>query len=308
MFLGFGFNEAMTSSLIGEPLLNQFGLSYNKEQAVFVQNPQSEDHTMLRQTTIANMLSTLKMNFDNGQKNVWLYELGKTYFIKKPAEKIDSGVEENLMISGIMTGETNNNLWKKLPSTDFYTLKGYLESLFALLNISGRVKLNPSNECSYLHPGRCAKVVLLGKTPETVGYFGEIYPIIKDKMKINQNIYLFEINLSKLLKASAVHTAKYKPLPLYPDVQRDISFAIEKNISNDEIVLAIRKSADSKLFKGANLFDIYEGEHIQEGYKSLAYRITLQDEESTLTDERINAEMTTIRNGLMKKFPAINFR
>ena len=152
MFLGYGFNESVTSSLIGEPLLNRFGLSYNKDEAVFVQNPQSDEHTMLRQTTIANILDTLKNNFDNGQKNIWLYEIGKTYFIKKPADKIDSGVEENQILSGVMTGDTNQNLWKKQSKVDFYTLKGYLESLFELLNISNRVKLNPTDNCSWLHP------------------------------------------------------------------------------------------------------------------------------------------------------------
>ncbi len=308
LFIGYGFNEAMTSSLIGEPLLKQFGLNYNKEEAVYVQNPQSDEHTMLRQTTIANILSTLKYNFDNGQKNIWLYETGKTYFIKKPAEKIDSGVEENQMISGIMTGDTNSNLWKKSSKIDFYTLKGVMESLFNLLNISGRIKYSPADDCEYLHPGRSAKVVLLGKTPETIGYFGEIYPIIKDKMKINQDVYLFELNLGKLIKATSNHIAKYKTLPQFPEVQRDISFAIEKNINNDQIVLAIKKSADCKLFKNANLFDIYEGEHIQSGYKSLAYRITLQDEEKTLTDEVIENQINTIKSGLMKKFPTINFR
>ena len=308
MFIGYGFNESITSSLIGEPLLNRFGLSYNKEEAVFVQNPQSDEHTMLRQTTIANMLDALKYNFDNGQKNIWLYETGKTYFIKKPADKINSGVEENQMLSGLITGDTNNNLWKKQSKPDFYTLKGYLESLFELLNISSRVKLNNNDNCSWLHPGRSAKIVLLGKTPETIGYFGEIYPLLKDKMKINQEVYLFELNLSKLLKAAAVHTVKYKSLPMFPEVQRDISFAIEKNISNEQIALAIKKSANAKLFKGVNLFDIYEGEHIQEGFKSLAYRITLQDEETTLTDEIINNEMASIKSGLTKKFPAINFR
>ncbi|MBE7705211.1 MAG: phenylalanine--tRNA ligase subunit beta [Cyanobacteria bacterium SIG29] len=308
LFLGYGFNEAVTSSLIGEPLLNQFGLSYEKDKAVFVQNPQSEDHTMLRQTTIANMLSTLKLNFDNGQKNIWMYELGKTYFIKDAATEKDSGVEENQIISGIMTGDTNNNLWKKLPKTDFYTLKGVMESLFEKLGLSNRVKLSTGEDCEYLHPGRSAKVVLLGKTPETIGYFGEIYPIIKDNLKINQDVYLFEINIGKLIKAAVTNTAKYKPLPQFQEVQRDISFAIEKNISNEQILLAIRKSADSKLFKGANLFDIYEGEHIQEGYKSLAYRITIQDEEATLTDEVIEKQIQGIKSGLIKKFPTVNFR
>lgn len=308
LFLGFGFNEAVTSSLIGEPILKQFGLSYKKEEAVFVLNPQSDEHTMLRQTTIANLLNTLKNNFDNGQKNIKLYEIGKTYFIKKDATEKDSGVEENQVVSGIITGETNNNLWKKLPKTDFYSLKGVMESLFELLGLSNRVKLSPATDCEYLHPGRSANVVLLGKTPETIGYFGEIYPIIKDDMKINQDIFLFEINIGKLIQAAPNNVVKYKQLPQFQDVQRDISFAVEKNVSNDDIMLTIKKSSTSKLFKGANLFDIYQGEHIQEGYKSLAYRITLQDEESTLTDERIEAEMNQIRNGLMKKFPTVNFR
>lgn len=308
LLLGFGFNEAVTSSLIGEPLLKQFGLSYKKEEAVFVQNPQSEEHTMLRQTTIANILNTVKYNFDNGQKNVWIYEIGKTYFIRKPAEKIDSGVEENLMLSGAITGETNNNLWKKIPKCDFYTLKGVMESLFSLLNVSSRIKFVPADDCEYLHPGRSAKLIMLGKTPETIGYFGEVYPIIKDKMKINQEIFLFELNLGKLINASACHTPKYKPLAQFPEVQRDISFAIENTISNEQIILAIKKCADSKLFKNANLFDIYEGEHIQEGYKSLAYRITLQNEEATLTDEVIEKEISSIKSGIIKKYPTVIFR
>ena len=127
-------------------------------------------------------------------------------------------------------------------------------------------------------------------------------------MKINQDIYLFEINIGKIIKAVSDAAVKYKEIPQFPEVQRDISFAIEKDITNEQISLAIKKSANSKLFKNSNLFDIYEGEHIQEGYKSLAYRITLQDEEATLTDEVIEKEINAIKNGLIKKFPAINFR
>lgn len=308
MFLGFGFNEAVTSSLIGEPLLNQFDLKYDKEKAVFVQNPQSDEHTMLRQTIIANILNTVKMNYDNGQKNVWLYEIGKTYFITAPATKTDSGVEENIMLSGVITGDTNSNLWKDTGSVDFFTLKGYMESLFDKLKLTSRIKLLPAESCDYLHPGRSAKVVMLGKVPETIGYFGEIYPILKDRMKINQNIYLFEINLGKLINAVPKQTVKYKQLSSFPEVQRDISFAIENTVSNEQIMLAIKKCSDSKLFKGTNLFDIYEGEHIQAGFKSLAYRITLQNEEATLTDELIDKEINSIKSGLMKKFPTISFR
>lgn len=308
LMLGYGFNEAVTSSLIGEPLLNQFGISYNKEKAVFVQNPQSEEHTMLRQTTIANILNVVKTNFDNGQKNIWIYETGKTYTIKDSASKTDSGVEENQMLSGAITGDTNANLWKKLPKVDFYALKGVLDNIFISLNIQNRIKLAPAEDCEYLHPGRSAKVLLLSKNPEVVGYFGEIYPTLKDKMKINQNIYLFELNMTKLINAVSQTTQRYKELPLFPEVQRDISFMVEKNISNDQISLAIKKSANSKLFRGSCLFDIYEGEHIEEGFKSLAYRITLQSEEGTLTDEIIDKEISSIRAGLTKSFASVKFR
>lgn len=308
IMLGFGFNEIVTSSLIGEPLLNQYGLSYEKDKAVFVQNPQSDEHTMLRQTTVANILNTVKTNIDNGQKNVWIYETGKTYFIKEPATKKDSGVEENQMLSGAITGNTNQNLWKNHTKIDFYTLKGVLEEVFTALNLQNRIKLSPADECEYLHPGKCAKVIMLDKNPQLIGYFGEIYPIIKDKMKINQDILLFEINIGKLINAAVNSTVKYKPIAQFPEVQRDISFAIEKDITNEQISLAIRKSADSKIFKGSNLFDIYEGEHIQEGYKSLAYRITLQNDEATLTDEVIEKEMANIKSGLIKKFNSISFR
>ena len=308
LFLGYGFNEIVTSSLIGEPLLNQFGLNYNKEEAVFVQNPQSDEHTMLRQTTIANILNTVKSNFDNGQKNIWIYEIGKIYFIKNPATKIDSGVDESEILSGAISGDTNTNLWKEHTKTDFYTLKGFIESLFETLNITNRIKYSPADNCEYLHPGRSAKITLLSKTPETIGYFGEIYPLIKDKMKINQDIYLFEINLSKVLSAINKTTVKYKPISPFPEVQRDISFAIEKNITNEQLITAIKKCANSKLFKSANLFDIYQGEHIQEGFKSMAYRITLQDNENTLTEDVINNEINSIKSGLIKKFTQINFR
>ena len=114
--------------------------------------------------------------------------------------------------------------------------------------------------------------------------------------------------MGKLIQAASTNVVKYKQLPQFLEVQRDISFSVEKDITNEQIALTIKKSANSKLFKGANLFDIYEGEHIQEGYKNLAYRITLQNEEATLTDEEIEKEIAQIKSGLIKKYPTANFR
>ncbi|MDD3237861.1 MAG: phenylalanine--tRNA ligase subunit beta [Candidatus Gastranaerophilales bacterium] len=308
LFLGYGFDESITSSLIGEPILKQYGLNYDKDKAVCVMNPQSEDHTMLRQTVIANLLQTTKSNFDNGQKTVWLYEMGKVFFKENETTKIDSGVVESRMLSGVISGDIHNSLWIKNAGVDFYTLKGVIESLLGLLGLENRVKINPADDCSYLHPGRCAKLVLLGKTPKTVGYFGQLYPILKDKMKLQQDLFLFEINLEELLSAVSLHTVRYKKLPQFPSVQRDIAFAIKEDVSHEKISNVIKKSANNKLIKGSDLFDIYQGEHIEEGFKSLAFRITLQDESATLTDEVIEKEVTSIKAGLAKNFSDVKFR
>ncbi len=308
LMLGYGFDESITSSLIGEPLLKQFGLSFDKDKAVYVHNAQSEDHTMLRQTVIANLLQTIKSNFDNGQKNVWLYEIGKVFFKEQEATEINSGVRESRMLSGALTGDVHNNLWIKRPKVDFYTLKGVVEALLDLLELSNRVKIQPIESSEYLHPGRSARLVLLGKTPKTIGYFGEIYPLLRDKMKLTQNVYLFEINLEELIEASNIKVKRYTKISQFPEVQRDIAFAIPETITHENISNVIKKAANSKLFNSSELFDIYQGEHIEKGYKSLAFRIKLQDKEATLTDEIIDKEVTAIKAGLTKQFSEIKFR
>lgn len=308
LFLGYGFDEAITSSLIGEPLLKQYGLTYSKEKAVCVQNAQSEDHTMLRQTLIANMLQTIKNNFDNAQKNVWIYEVGKIFLIENESTEKDSGVEESRILAGVVSGDIHNNLWRKHIKTDFYTLKGVMDSLFNLLGLSNRIRLNPADDCEYLHPGRSAKVTLLGKTPKVIGYFGEIYPLLKDKLKLSQEIFLFELNLEELLSAVSFSTVRYKKLPQFPEVQRDIAFAINEDISHEKISNVIKKSVNAKIFKSSDLFDIYQGEHIEKGFKSLAFRIKLQNTEATLVDEAIDSEINSIKAGLAKNFTDIKFR
>ena len=308
LFLGHGFYEAMSSSLIGEPLLNKFGLKYNKEQAVRVKNAQSEDHTMLRQTLIVNMLDAFKNNYDNGNKDLRLFEIGKTYFATQEPTRENSGVEEKLMLSGILTGQINKGIWKKPTEVDFYSLKGVLESLFDTLGLSERIKLTPCEDVSYLHPGRSANVSLLAKGNPKIGVFGEVHPILTEKLKSNQKIYIFEFDLETILKEVSKSVIKFKRLPQFPEIQRDIAFAINDDATYEKISSVIKKSADNKLFKSLELFDIYKGEHIEQGFKSMAFRIKLQNAEATLTDEIIDSEMNKIRAGIQKAFPQATFR
>ena len=308
VFLGCGFYEAVNSSLIGEPLLKEFSLSYDKEKAVKVVNPQSEDHTMLRQTLIANILTNTKYNISNGQKNVWLFEIGKKYLIDSPATREHSGVKETRMLSGVMTGELNNKKWGSKTKVDFYSLKGVIENLFEVLGLSQRVVLTPCKDVSYLHPGKAASVTILGKNKNPVGFFGELHPILKSNMKLQQDVYLFELDLDEILSNVNIQTIRYKKLPQFPEVQRDIAFIVPADVSCAELSKTIKKAADNSLFTGSELFDVYQGTNIEDGFKSVAFRVKFQDLTQTLTDEVVDAQVSKIKTALKQSNDKILLR
>lgn len=308
MFTGKGFLEAVTSSLVGEPLYKEFSVEFDNEKAVKVCNPQSEDHTMLRQSMIPSILNVVKTNLSNGQKDFLIYEFGRTYFIEKEADEKDTGVVEKRMLAGAMTGDINNEKWVKKPVLDFFSVKGVVQNLLQLLGLENRVQFKPCNDKAFLHPGKSAKLVMLGKQPLEVGFFGEVHPILKDKEKFQQIVYVFEINLEELLKAVHTSTVRYKKLSQFPEVQRDLAFIVPESVSHEEIAKIIKKSVKQNLFNGEELFDIYQGEHIQDGFKSMAYRIKMQDKDATLTDETVEEQMTSIRNNLKKSISELSFR
>ena len=159
LLLSAGLNEIQTSSLIGKPMLDKFKIGYDDENAVKVLNAASEDYSMLRQTLSASVLNCMKYNFDNGQKNFWAYEIGKTYIKTSPADEKNTGVKETRVLEGVLTGEVQNSKWQIKTSTDFYTVKGIMENIFNDLEVSRRIKLAPLEETelakdnNILHPG-----------------------------------------------------------------------------------------------------------------------------------------------------------
>ena len=306
IMLASGLNEIVTSSLIGKPLLEWANFEYNDSLAVKVTNPQSEEHTMLRQTLVANMLNVIKNNIDNGSKDLMFYEIGRTYLKKEPANQKSTGVEEKLTLQIGITGNSQNSKLLKNTFVDFYFIKGILENLFEKLQIVSRIQYKESSAC-YLHPGKACEAVLLGKDSKTLATFGELHPSLKNKFKLNQDVYLAEIDIDLLLSIIKNSTAKFKPLAQFPAVYRDIAFVLDENIPHQEISKTIKKVMGN-LFKGSEIFDIYQGEHVPKGTKSVAYRIYLQDETKTLTDEIVDKEMNNLRLGLQKAFNNLIFR
>src|SRR5574344_7837 len=308
IMLSMGLNEIVTSSLIGKPLLKQFGIPYNDEKAVKVENPQSEEFTMLRQTVIANVLQCAKYNYDNGQKDFWTYEIGKKYLIEAPADNQNSGVKETKMLSGIITGNVENSKWQKTGDIEFFTLKGIFENLFKELNISSRIVFNPIENVEILHPYRSAEVCMLGKPMVKLGFIGQIHPILKDKMKFKQEAFLFELNLEEIINATPEIVTKFKHLPQFPEVQRDLAFVVNKDVTCHDIQKVIKKAVKSNIFNGSEVFDVYQGENIKEGFKSVAFRIKMQDANATLTDEIIEEQMNSVRDNLLKTFKEVTLR
>ena len=307
-------DEIITSSLVGKPLLNQYNISYDDENAVKVLNSPSEEYSMLRQTLAGNLLNCLKFNYDNGQKVFWGYEIGKTYIKTGAADEKLSGAVENRVLGGIITGDKQVSIWQETGSVDFYTLKGIIDKLLTELNLDKRVKIALLDETSLkdthntMHPYRTAVMTLLGSKPEILGYYGQVNPQITNKMKLNQNAYMFKIDLEILLKAVNETQIKFKKLPAYPEVQRDLAFIVPDDILWSDIEKVIKKSVQNNMFNSCDVFDVYKGEHVREGAKSIACRIKLQDKNATLTDEKIDEQMKLIRSGLEKSIKEITFR
>ncbi len=312
--LSAGLDEIQTSSLIGKSLLDRYMVQFDENSAVYVKNPASEEYSMLRQTLAASVLNCMKYNYDNGQKNFWAYEVGKTYFKTSEADEKNTGVKETKVLAGILTGEVENSKWEKSAQLDFYTVKGILDSLFEELGVERRLKLVPLDKSplaeshGILHPYKTAVIMLLGKTPQPIGYYGQIHPILKDKLKLNQDAYVFKVDLNEIISIVKETVTRYKKLPQFPEVRRDLAFVIKDDVSCEDIQKVIKGAVQQNIFKGSEVFDVYQGDNIEKGYKSLAFRIKMQDENSTLTDEVIDKQMRALRAKLQKTYADISFR
>ena len=309
-----GLNELQTSSLIGEPLLKQFNMTFDKEKAIYVENPASEDCTMLRQTLIASLLNCMKYNYDNGQKDFWGYEIGRSYLKVGETDEKNSGVKETLALAGVITGNIQNSMWQSTGDIDFYTVKGIADKVLSELGLSKRIKIEiladstlaESHKC--LHPYKTAVLKLLGKQPTILGYYGEIHPELKGKLKLNQNAYILKLDLNLIIEAYNESVVRFKKLPQFPEVQRDLAVIVPAAMSWDEIEKLVKKGVANNVFNGCEIFDVYQGEHVQEGFKSVAFRIKMQDTNSTMTDDIIETQMANVRSVLKKSIPDLSFR
>lgn len=309
MFLGQGFSESVSSSLIGEKFVNDFLCPLVENEKVSVKNAQSDEFCTLRQSLVPNMLKNLENNVKSGNKNVWLYEIGKIYFKKFNPDEKNSGVFENLVISFVMSESNSRNLWQKPTEPDFFRAKGVVENLMQILGLSERVRFKPVEEgLKFLHPGKSANVFLLGKNLSCVGFVGQVHPNLEKKFKFPENTYIAQLDIETLLNNCNLKEPKFKKLPQFPSTWRDIAFIAKKERSCEDFEKIIQKACDKNIFKSVEIFDIYESEKIKEAFKSFAFRVSFQNPLATLTDNEVDNEIEKIKNDLKKHFPEIELR
>jgi len=251
-----------------------------ERKAVTIANPLGEDFSIMRTLSLNGILTSLATNYNRRNKNVKLYELGNIYLPKSlPLTELP---EERKMLTLGSYG-----------AGDFYDMKGVVEEFFAKIGMRGIVDYNGEPVRPYLHPGRQAAVSYAGKE---LGFLGEVHPLVRSAYGIGERTYVAVLDIPALLDL-ATFDRKFTGIARFPAVSRDLSMVVPKEIEAAAIEKMIRQRG-GKILEAVNLFDIYEGEQVQEGHKSMAYSLVFRSPEKTLGDADITAAMKKILNGL----------
>lgn len=277
-----GFCGGMAYSFESPKVFDRLLLSKDapERQAIEISNPLGEDFSIMRTISLNAMLISLSTNMAHRNKNVRLYEFGNIYLPKElPLKELP---EERMQMTLGMYGEG-----------DFFTLKGVLEDIFETLGVNNMIEYLPTKEYPFLHPGRQASV-MLGN--EKVAYIGQVHPEVMDNYSMKQNAIVAVIDMPVLV-AHATFDRKYEAVAKFPAIKRDLSMTVSKEIFVGQLEKIIKKSG-GKLLESVELFDVYEGNQIEAGKKSVAYSLTFRAKDRTLEESEINVIVEKILNKL----------
>lgn len=288
---GAGLYQAITYSLTSEEKAGLFALEQSEYTRLAL--PMSEDRSVLRLGLIPHLLEVVKYNNARQIDNVALYEIGSVFVSEgdvKPTEK------ERL--AGVVTGTWHEQLWQgEKKKVDFFVVKGVLEGLFETLHVSSMITFKQATR-EGMHPGRTAEMYL-GET--FIGFIGQLHPNVQKDFDLSET-YVFELALDQLLRHD-VEDIVYETIPRFPSITRDIALVVDQSISAGELKAAIVE-AGGKLLKEVKVFDVYQGEHLEEGKKSVAFSLRYVDPERTLTDEEVTKAHEKVLAAVEEKFSA----
>ncbi|WP_318709239.1 phenylalanine--tRNA ligase subunit beta [Candidatus Acetatifactor stercoripullorum] len=277
-----GFSQGMCYSFESPKVFDKLliGKEDPARKAITIANPLGEDFSIMRTISLNGMLNSLATNYNRRNKNVKLYELGNIYLPK--ALPLTELPDERMQFTLGFYGEG-----------DFFTLKGVLEEFFEGVGMRKKPEYDPKAGKPFLHPGRQA---LIRYEDVLIGYLGEVHPDVLDNYNIGTRAYVAVLDMPSLIPFTTFER-KYEGIAKFPSVSRDISMVVPKKVMVGEIEHVIVQRG-GKLLESCQLFDIYQGSQIKEGFKSVAYSITFRAKDRTLLDSDVNAAMKKILNGL----------
>ncbi|HCY8882317.1 TPA: phenylalanine--tRNA ligase subunit beta [Staphylococcus aureus] len=284
---GAGLDQAITYSLVSKEDATAF--SMQQRQTIDLLMPMSEAHASLRQSLLPHLIEAASYNVARKNKDVKLFEIGNVFFANGEGELPDQ-VE---YLSGILTGDYVVNQWQgKKETVDFYLAKGVVDRVSEKLNLEFSYR---RADIDGLHPGRTAEILLENKV---VGFIGELHPTLAADNDLKRT-YVFELNFDALMAVS-VGYINYQPIPRFPGMSRDIALEVDQNIPAADLLLTIHAHGGN-ILKDTLVFDVYQGEHLEKGKKSIAIRLNYLDTEETLTDERVSKVQAEIEAALIEQ-------
>ncbi|MGL4821658.1 MAG: phenylalanine--tRNA ligase subunit beta [Plesiomonas shigelloides] len=286
-----GYQEAITYSFV-DPKVQ--ALLHPGEEAMILPNPISVDMSAMRLSLWSGLIGAAVYNQNRQQPRVRIFESGLRFV---PDAAAENGVRQEVMLAGLLTGNRSNEHWGQESKTvDFFDMKGDLE---AVLELTGRLDDVKFEACSNpaLHPGQSAALVLDG---EQIGFIGALHPELERKLDLNGRTMLFEVLWDKISQRTITSA---QSISRFPANRRDIAIVVNESVSAQNIIDECRKVGGNQLV-GVNLFDVYRGKGVNDGCKSLAISLTLQDTSRTLEEEEIANAVSGIVEALKVRFQA----
>lgn len=284
-----GFFEVVGWSFSSPKLIERLRIAPDSPRArtVTLQNPMSEEHSIMRTTLLGSLLDIAALNLTRGTGSVCIFESGAVYQRHEHADS--NGTKGNLTpadeshhIAALMVGGLGSGSWRDPePAADFYALKGVLEGLFERLGAEWR--LAQTSELSFLHPGKGAMLTVGGLT---VGWIGELHPLVTAEWDIEQSVTMFGINFD-LLVGELERVVHFRPFSAQPVVRQDLALVVSDDLPAARVEEVIRQ-AGGELLERAQLFDVFRGEQIGAGKVSLAYALSFRAADRTLTDDEVD--------------------
>lgn len=276
-----GLNEAKTYTLTSPEMAKMF--KYDNLENVILPNPMSVDKSVVRTSILPSLINVFDYNKARKVSDILIYEIAKTY---------DINYNETTKAAILMSGNyLANGVLGVNVKVDFFVLKGIVENLLDYLGFKNRYSFVQANDLPDMHPNMSARIML---DRNEIGIIGRVHPSIK-----KDEIYVCELNLNSLL--SRVKPIKYKTASKYPSIEKDFAFIVNNDVTNAEMKEAIKKSA-GRILDSVNIFDIYE--NIEEGKKSMAYKLVFKDETRTLSDEEVMVVFNKVIKDIETKFDA----